>query len=205
MGTRGSMGEKTKAGYEYLLAYKLTVPIYDYTAVFCTRWILRTSRTTDQIVQAARSGMQNIAEGYSQESLAGYIKLAGVSHGSLEELLKDYMSFARQRKTGLWPKERVFREVRELRVVWDILKKTKTLPDIPEFPNLPKDPVVVVNFMITLVHQASYLIAKLIDSLKEKHQKEGGFSEKLLRKRLEYRKSEGSWGTMGTKGHKGAE
>lgn len=191
MGTRGAMEEKTKAGYEYLLAYKLTVPIYDYTVVFCDRWISKFSRTTDQMVQAARSGMQNIAEGYSQNSLAGYIKLAGVSLGSLEELLKDYLSYARQHTIVLWEKERVVREIRELGKVWEIIRKTKTLPDTPNFPELPKDPDIAVNLMITLVHQASYLTRRLIVSLEEKHEKEGGFSEKLLRKRLEYRRKSG--------------
>ncbi len=183
----GNQGEKTKAGYEYLLAYKITVPIYDYTVSFCNRWILKTSRTHDQMVQAARSGMQNISEGYTQESLAGYIKLSGVSRGSLEELLKDYMAFVRQRGLSIWGKERVIREIRELGEIWEILRKTKTLPDTPTFPDLPKDPEKTANFMITLVHQANYLIDKLIDSLKEKHSREGGFSEKLLRDRLRYR------------------
>lgn len=181
-----------KAGYEYLLAYKLTVPIYDYTAEFCRRWIPKNSRTTDQMVQAARSGMQNIAEGYCEESLASYIKLSGVSYGSLEELLKDYLSFARQRKLPIWGKERVLRDLRELGEVWEILRKTPTLPDSPKFPELPEDPDVATNFMITLIHQASYLIRKLMISLEQKHEKEGGFSEKLLRKRLDYRRHQRS-------------
>lgn len=84
-----------KAGYEYLLAYKITVLLYDYTVEFCNRWVNKYSRTLDQMVQAARSGTQNIAEGYKQESLKGYIKLSGVARGSLEELLKDYQAFAR--------------------------------------------------------------------------------------------------------------
>ncbi|MEK7577966.1 MAG: four helix bundle suffix domain-containing protein [Patescibacteria group bacterium] len=179
------MGDK---GYTYLLAYKLTVPIYDYTVVFCDRWVSKFSRTTDQMVQAARSGMQNIAEGYSQESLSGYIKLSGVSRGSFEELLNDYLSFARQRKLALWPKERVIREIGELGEIWEIIRKTKTLPDIPDFPNLPENPEQAVNMMITLIHQANYMISKLIVSLEEKHKREGGFSEKLLKRRLEYKK-----------------
>jgi restriction system protein len=179
------------AGYEYLLCYKLSVPIYDYTVEFCKRWINPRSRTTDQMIQAARSGMQNIAEGYCEESLASYIKLSGVSYGSLEELLKDYLSFARQRKIPLWGKERVLRDLGELRELWEILRKTKTLPDAPKFPELPKDPEPAVNLMITLIHQASYLTKKLMLSLEEKHEKEGGFSEKLLRKRLDYRRYHG--------------
>lgn len=176
----------TKAGYEYLLAYKITVPIYDYTVEFCKRYISPFSRTTDQMVQAARSGMTNIPEGYSQESLANYIKLSGVNKASLEELLKDYHSYARQNGIEIWEKDRVEREVGELREVWEIIKKP-TLPDNPNFPKLPSNPVHAVNLLITLVNQATYLQRKLIQSLEEKHAREGGFSEKLLKKRLEYR------------------
>ncbi len=176
----------SKAGYEYLLAYKITVPIYDYTVEFCKRWISKFSRTTDQMVQAARSGMTNIAEGYSQQSLAGYIKLTGVNKASLEELLKDYHSYARQNGIEIWDKDRVEREVGELGEVWRIIK-TPTLPDIPSFPKLPSNTTHAVNLMITLINQATYLQRKLIESLEEKHTKEGGFSEKLLKKRLEYR------------------
>lgn len=185
---RESMTNSKKAGYEYLLAYKITVPIYDYTVEFCKRWIDPRSRTTDQMVQAARSGMQNILEGYSQESLATYIRLVGVSYGSLEELLKDYLSYARQHQIPLWGKERVLRELGELREIWVELRKYPVLPESPKFPKFPESPDSVVNLMITLIHQASYLINKLLLSLKAKHEKEGGFSEKLLRKRLEYRR-----------------
>lgn len=70
-----------KAGYEYLIAYKISVPIYDYTLVFCKRYkdLLSSARTFDQMVQAARSGMTNVPEGNQQASLEGYIKLTGVS------------------------------------------------------------------------------------------------------------------------------
>ncbi len=175
-----------KAGYEYLLAYKITVPIYDYTVEFCKRWISSYSRTTDQMIQAARSGMTNIAEGYSQQSLATYIKLAGVNKGSQEELLKDFLSYARQHQIEVWDKDRVVREVGELGEVWTIIKMP-TLPDNPHFPKLPDDPIHAVNLMITLINQATYLQRKLIASLEEKHAREGGYNEKLLKKRLEYR------------------
>lgn len=176
------------AGYEYLLSYKLTVPIYDYTVEFCRRWIDKKSRTVDQMTQAARSGMQNIAEGYSQESLASYIKLCGVAYGSLEELLQDYLSYSRQHKIPLWGKESVQRELGELRELWEMIRKTKTFPESPDFPELPESPERAVNLLVTLIHQASYLLAKLITSLKAKHEKEGGFSENLLRSRLAYRR-----------------
>ena len=176
-----------KAGYEYLLAYKLTVPIYDYTVVFCQRWIPRGSRTNDQMTQAARSGLSNIAEGNKQQSLEGYIKLAGVARGSLEELLRDYMSYARQHHLGAWEKERVMMEIGEISVIWGILRKTPTLPDIPNFPYLPSDQEKAVNLMITLINQANYLLDRLVASLKDKHMREGGMRENLLKRRLEYR------------------
>src|SRR4030042_4107678 len=103
-------GQK-KAGYEYLLSYKLTIAIYDLTDQFVKCFIDKYSRTCDQMVQAARSGMQNIVEGNRQQGLKGYIKLSGVARGSLEELLKDYYSFARQKKLGIFPRERVLGEI----------------------------------------------------------------------------------------------
>ncbi|OGE76460.1 MAG: hypothetical protein A3C85_01375 [Candidatus Doudnabacteria bacterium RIFCSPHIGHO2_02_FULL_48_21] len=178
---------KKKAGYEYLLAYKITVPIYDLTVQFCSKYIPKNSRTNDQMVQAARSGMQNISEGNQQEGMKGYIKLCGVARGSLEELLKDYHAYARQNRLGLWPRERCIREIRETGEIWKIIKATPTLPDIPAFPDLPNSPEHAVNMMITLINQANYLIDKLVVSLKECHMRVGGLTEELYRKRKEYR------------------
>lgn len=182
------MEQKKKAGYEYLLAYKITVLIYDYTVEFCKRWIDYKSRTRDQMEQAARSGSANILEGAKQNSLAGYIKLCGVARGSLEELLKDYLTYARQHGIAIWGKDRAIREIREIGEIWEIIRKNPTLPDSPDFPHLPNLPDQAVNLMITLIHQANYLTDKLIKSLEEKHTREGGFSENLLKKRLEFRK-----------------
>jgi four helix bundle suffix protein len=189
MGNQGNWGNKGayKSGYEYLLAYKITVPIYDLTVKFCKRWISGYSRTNDQMTQAARSGMANIAEGNRQEGMKGYIKLAGVARGSLEELLKDYHAFARQKKFQVWEKEKAKREIGEIGGIWEIVRKNPTLPNNPDFPDLPASPEVAVNLMITLINQAIYLIDKLIFSLKEKHMKEGGLTEELYRKRTEYR------------------
>lgn len=178
-----------KAGYEYLLAYKVTVPIYDLTMEFVKVHIPYKSRTVDQMQQAARSGMQNISEGYKQQSLAGYIKLSGVSRGSLEELLNDYLSFARQNKLEIWDKERTKREIREIGEIWEIIRNNPYLPSQPYFPSLPQNQTKAVNLLITLIQQANFLIDKLIASLKEKHTREGGFNENLLKKRLEYRRN----------------
>lgn len=181
------MEEKRKAGYEYLLAYKITVPIYDYTVEFCRRWIDPRSRTTDQMIQAARSGMQNISEGYVQEGMKGYIKLSGIARGSLEELLKDYHSFARQHELSIWSKEKAIREIGEIGEIWREIRKYSVLPDIPHFPNLPDSSEKATNMMITLVNQANYLFDKLIPSLKERHKVHGGLTEELYRERKKYR------------------
>ncbi len=179
-----------KAGYEYLLAYKITVPIYDYTVEFCRRWIDYKSGTKDQMEQAARSGTANILEGAKQNSLAGYIKLAGVARGSLEELLKDYLAYGRQHRIPIFPREKAILEIREIKEIWEIIRENPTLPDSPNFPNLPDQPDFAVNLLITLIHQANYLIDRLIESLKEKHTREGGFSENLLKKRLEFKQKD---------------
>ncbi len=176
-----------KAGYEYLLAYKITVPIYDLTMEFVRSYIPYKSRTVDQMQQAARSGMQNISEGCKQQSLAGYIKLSGVARGSLEELLNDYLSYARQNRIEIWDKEKCKREIREIGEIWEIVRKNPYLPNHPNFPSLPADPEKSLNLLITLLKQANYLIDKLIQSLKEKHTKEGGFNEKLLKDRLDFK------------------
>ena len=81
--------------------------IYDATVAFCARFIDRYSRTTDQMIQAARSGKQNIAEASqaSATSKKTELKLTGVARASLEELLQDYQDFLRQHKLPLWPKD----------------------------------------------------------------------------------------------------
>lgn len=176
------MTEKTtRPGYEYLTAYMLGKVIQDLTVEFCKRWIDTRSRTTDQMTQAARSNPQNVAEGYTGESLSSYIKLSGVAHGSNEELSLDYEDFLRQRGLPIWPKDdQRVRKFREFRVVWIGLKTLNT-------PTLPNDPTEAANMMLTLCQMESYLLHKLVTSLEEKHTKEGGFSENLLKKRLRYR------------------
>lgn len=176
-----------KSGYEYLLAYKITMPIYDYTVEFCKRWVNKRSRTYDQMEQAARSGMQNISEGSKQQGLKSYIKLSGVSRGSLEELLKDFKAFARQRKITILSETEAKKAIGEIEKVWRVIRATPTLPNSPNFPDLPHNPDKAVNLMITLINQANYLIDKLIDSLKEKHKTKGGLTEELYRTRKEYR------------------
>ena len=206
MESKGNKNQKTKAGlpaaalakagYEYLLAYKISVAVYDYTVVFCKKYraLLSSTRTFDQMVQAARSGMTNIPEGNQQASLEGYIKLTGVSSASLEELLKDYLSFARQNKIPIWDKDEAVRKVDEVGKIWEIIKNSPTLPNSPNFPDLPNSLSEAVNLMITLNNQAIYLQKKLKISLEQKFIEKGGFRENLFRKRMLARRSMGEGG-----------
>jgi four helix bundle protein len=103
--------------YQELLSYRKTIIIYDGTVRFCRRFVNARDRTFDQMVQAARSGKQNIVEGCmaSGTSKEMEIKLIGVARASLEELLEGYRDYLRARDLQLWHKDsREARFVREL-------------------------------------------------------------------------------------------
>jgi len=171
-------------GYKKLTTYILATVICDLNVEFIEHWINYKSRTRDQMEQAGRSGKQNIAEGYTMQSLESYIKLAGVALGSIKELTADYEDFLRQKKLATWSKDdgriRVFRA---FRAVW---KNTNS----PNIPNLPKDPEEAANMMLTFCQMESYLLAKQIVALKEKFIEEGGFRENLFKKRIERKRNQ---------------
>jgi len=175
--------DTSRPGYEFLSAYTLGKIIQDLTVIFCNRYIYMKSRTHDQMIQAARSNCQNVAEGYSNPSLKGYIKLAGIAYGSNEELTKDYQDFLRQRNLPIWEKNSdKVRGFREFRAVWISPASLNT-------PNLPNNPTEAANMLLTFCNLEGYLLKRLVASLLEKHEKEGGLTEELYRKRIEYRKS----------------
>lgn len=166
-------------GYKNLSSYILATVIHDLTILFVKRFINPKSRTKDQMEQAARSGKQNIAEGYSAQSLESYIKLAGVAHGSIKELAIDYEDYLRQNNLKIWdkadPRVRVFRS---FRAVWKI-------PNLPNTPNLPADPEEAANMLLTFCQMETFLLSRQIEALKKKFVSEGGFRENLFKKRLE--------------------
>ncbi len=165
----------SRPSYEYLVVYMLGKVIQDLTVQFCERFVDKFSRTRDQMVQAARSNPQNIAEGSTQESLKSYIQLAGVAKGSNEELTKDYQDFLRQHNLPTWDKDHLkVREFRGFRVVW-VLNSPNTL----NTPTLSKDPTEAGNMLLTFCNLEGFLLRKHVDSLIEKHAKEGGLSERL--------------------------
>lgn len=164
-------------GYKRLASFILATVICDLNVEFVKRYINPKSRTCDQMEQAGRSGKQNIAEGYTVQSLESYIKLAGVAQGSIVELATDYEDFLRQNGYSIWekddPRVRVFRG---FRAVW-------VKPNIPNTPNLPTNPEEAANMLLTFCQMETFLLTQQIESLKEKFIKEGGFRENLFRKR----------------------
>lgn len=174
----------SKAGYRYLTGFMLSSVVYELTQEFIKRYFFGREhlRMREQMLHAARSGRQNIAEGYSQgTSLKGYIKLTGIAKGSFEELKLDYEDFLKSRKLDIWPKDHPkIREFRGFRVREISENKYNT-------PKLPQSPQESANLLITLISLNIFLLDRLIKSLEEKHAREGGFTEKLYRKRQEYR------------------
>ena len=171
-------------GYRNLQSYQMSEIVYDGTVVFCDRFINRRSRTHDQMVQAARSGKQNIAEGCmaSGTSKKTELKLIGVARASLEELLVDFQDYLRQHKLPLWDKEHL--KAREVRAL--CYRKNRSYltyrPYIEE-----SSPEIAANTLICLIHQTNYLLDQQLRALEKEFLKEGGFTERLYRTRSQMR------------------
>ncbi len=170
-------------GYRKLRVYKLTEIIYDLTVVFVRRFVPSSSRTVDQMVQAARSGKQNIAEGSeaSVTSSETEIKLTNVAKASLEELLLDYEDYLRQNCLQKWVggNERL----RKLRIY---LKKNEFMSNplsLAERYSAEE----FCNLCITLINQATYMLRRLLIYQQNNFVKEGGIKEKMYKARVEYR------------------
>ena len=170
----------SSGGYKNLPFFTQTEIIYDFTVEFVKRFIDYKSRTKDQMEQVARSGKQNIAEGYLQKSLEGRIKLLGVARGSLEELLNDYQDFLRQRGLKLWDLNST--EAKEVRVL-----VYNSYNDYKNYKDYIEDPKKAANAMICLINQTNRLLDQKLRWLEEKFVNEGGFRENLFKKRMEKR------------------
>ncbi len=172
-------------GFRDLKSYQMSEIVYDATVVFCDRWIGRRSRTHDQMVQAARSGKQNIAEGSmaSGTSKKFELKLVGVARASLEELLLDYQDFLRQRNLPLWEKSHPnAQEIRKLAYASDRSYMTYRA----YIEGAP--PEVAANVLICLVHQTNFLLDQQLRQLEKQFLKQGGFTERLYRSRQNARR-----------------
>ncbi|MFB3886690.1 MAG: four helix bundle suffix domain-containing protein [Thermodesulfobacteriota bacterium] len=159
--------------------------VFDATVAFCGRFIDRRSRTHDQMVQAARSGKQNIAEGSmaSGTSKKTEIKLIGVARASLEELLIDFQDFLRQKGLPLWGKDHA--KAKEIRALcYQDNRSYSTYKTY--FESTP--PEVAANAAICLIHQTNYLLDQQLRSLEKQFLEEGGFTERLYRTRSQAKK-----------------
>jgi four helix bundle suffix protein len=172
-------------GYKWLLSYRKAEIVYDATVYFCDHFIDKRSRTHDQMVQAARSGKQNIIEGSmaAATSKEMEIKLTGVARASLEELLADYRDFLRVRGLPEWPAGHAY----ALR-----LRKLNKIPDAT-YATFRKgienpDPAIAANVIIGLVRVTGYLLDRQLRYLEKAFVTGGGLREGMTRARLEERR-----------------
>ncbi len=172
-------------GYRNLKSYQTAEIVYDATVVFCDRFIDKRSRTHDQMVQAARSGVQNIAEGSmaSATSKKTELKLTGVARASLEELLLDYHDFLRQKGLQLWGKE----HEQALKIRALAHEKNRSYMTYKTYIE-KAPPETAANTLICLINQASYLLGRQLQRLEQQFLTEGGFTERLYQARSHARK-----------------
>jgi len=201
-------------GYRKLKSFQIAQLVYDVTVRFCDRYIERRSRTHDQMVQAARSGVQNIAEGSqaSGTSKKTEIKLTNVARASLEELRLDYEDFLRQRGLPLWAWDDPRRKALIARrpgsaddvAAWaraehgqhglhgrDGQKDESSLSmkSITSIPSMPcAFPELAANAALALIAVACSLLDRQISSQAASFIKEGGFTERLYRVRTQARR-----------------
>ena len=179
---------RSHGGYRKLRSYQTAELVYDATVVFCDRFIERRSRTHDQMVQAARSGVQNIAEGSmaSATSKKTELKLTGVARASLEELLLDYQAFLRQKGLPLWAKD----SPEALAIRKKYSSEQSDPSDLRDPYSLKTaSPEVAANTLICLINQASYLLGRQLQRLEQQFLTEGGFTERLYKARTQARKT----------------
>ena len=190
---------RPSGGYRDTCSFQTATLIYDATVWFCEKFLDPRSRTVEQMVQAARSGQQNIAEGSraSATSSQTELRLVNVARSSLEELLLDYEDFLRHRRLAQWTPDAP--EAMEVRNVPRNFKK-----DSPDQSNLADlsdqerralyarwldhdDPAVRANALICLINQANYLLDQQIAALEKQFVEDGGYSELLAAKRMKHR------------------
>lgn len=170
---------------------QLTI-IFDFTTEFCQIYVDKSykdykgyksySRQADQMIQAGRSSKQCWAEGALEKSVESKLKMWGVTRASLEELLQDYLDFLRQRGLPLWSRDDP-RAIEIRKIAY------KSYKDYNDYKVYLKDPEEAANAMICLINQTNQLIDQKYRWEEEKFVKEGGFREKLFKKRIEYRRN----------------
>lgn len=171
-------------GYERLLSFQKARIVYDGTVHFCARFLAPRDRTRDQMVQAARSGKQNILEGSqaSGTSKEAEIKLTNVARASLEELLEDYRDFLRRRGLAEWDRDHAY--TRRLRTLARHPGANyETFRPGIEHP----DPAIAANVLIGLTKLTNYLLDRQLRQLEQAFLQAGGLRERMARARSKSR------------------
>ena len=187
-------------GYKKLITYKLGILIYDATVAFCNQYFNIKNRTHDQMVQAARSGVANIVEG-SQVSGTNKkieLKLVDIARGSQSELLFDYERFLEQRELPVWDSEsapaKFIRETRPKtlqqlrRLMVKLVSELSDQSELSDKHDIKQE--VAANTIICLIHQELFLLNRQIARLGGDFEKNGGFTERMYRTRLQKRNTD---------------
>ena len=192
----GQAGRRSRlrpsGGYRNLRSFQTATVIYDATVSFCDRFVDKRSRTHDQMVQAARSGRQNIAEGSRAAATSSQteLRLVNVARASLDELLLDYEDFLRQRGKRQWkkddPEAQLVRAVGVRRDPTDQVDPTDHRKAYTRWLE-HTDPAVIANTIICLIHQTNYLLDQQIAALEREFIHGGGYTEQLAAARLQER------------------
>ena len=193
---------RPSGGYRKTASFQTATLIYDATYWFCEKFLDPRSRTVDQMVQAARSGRQNIAEGSraSATSSQTELRLVNVARASLEELLLDYEDYLRHRRLPLWLPDGP--EASEVRAVPRTFRKDPSdSSDLTDLSDQERwalysrwldhaNPAIPANATICLIHQANFLLDRQIAALEAAFVEDGGYSEQLATERLRHRKDQ---------------
>lgn len=173
-------------GYKTLLSFQRAEIVYDATVYFTNRFFRKGDRTIDQMVQAARSGKQNIAEASkaSGTSKEMEIKLTNVARASQEELLIDYRDFLRTKNLVEWPKDHAYA----------VRLRTLCRQNNPNYRHFQRgieneNPEICTNVIIGLIKVTNFLLDQQIRRLEQDFVSEGGLRERMTRARLSYRRS----------------
>ena len=194
---------RPSGGYRDTVSFQTATLIYDATVWFCEKFLDARSRTVDQMVQAARSGRQNIAEGSRAAATSSQteLRLVNVARASLEELLLDYEDFLRHRRLPAWapdgPDAMAVRRVpQEFRKDQPDPSNPSDLSDLSDAERAAlysrwlehADPAIRANALICLIHQANFLLDRQIAALEQSFVEGGGYSEQLATARLAHRR-----------------
>ncbi len=172
-----------KGNYRNLIAFQKAECIYDITYYFANKYLSKGDRTIDQMVQAARSGRQNIAEGAAAGATSSEteLKLMNVARASLQELLLDYEDYLRVRGLCLW-------DLKEEKSI-QCRRVCSAHNDSAFYRNAiqTRSDETIANIAITLIHQTDVFLRKLIERLQSDFLKNGGIKEQMYRARINHR------------------